>query len=237
MTAMRDNLNIEFKFYADTPPAKDPDSHSPTLRRYHKMLWSKELPNGHTLDLVDTHAKSYLYHNSNLGEFFMSSDSITHSYRDAKRIAHIIEQTPAETVASLFDCGSTIGAYIIFPGNKIENKMTINCARGLSSKIVDRFDLTLECIRRYYEKLESPLGATLSRYSNFFSLFNDFKGYIDFFLLQDLVTSDYAKINFHLSHNCFEDDPLPKSKEDYLIYLERTVDFVTARAARMQESL
>lgn len=27
----------------DTPFGKDPDSHSPTLRRYHKRLWTKPL--------------------------------------------------------------------------------------------------------------------------------------------------------------------------------------------------
>ena len=29
----------------------DPDKDSPTLREYHRLLWSKELPNGETMNL------------------------------------------------------------------------------------------------------------------------------------------------------------------------------------------
>ncbi|WP_113903400.1 DUF6994 family protein [Brevibacterium celere] len=35
---------------------------------------------------------------------------------------------------------------------------TINGARGLHPRIVDRFDLTLECIRRHYRGEPSPLA-------------------------------------------------------------------------------
>lgn len=31
---------------------KDPDIYSPTLREYHRLLWSKPLPCGQRLDLV-----------------------------------------------------------------------------------------------------------------------------------------------------------------------------------------
>ena len=65
--------------------------------------------------------------------------------------------------------------------------MTINGARGCNRKIGDRFDLTLECIRRHYQREESPLSRTLSSYREFFELFGDFRGYVEFFLLQDLV--------------------------------------------------
>jgi hypothetical protein len=43
----------------------------------------------------------------------------------------------------------TIGGMMVFPGNAIDGKWTINQARGCLRKISDRFDLTLECIRRY----------------------------------------------------------------------------------------
>ena len=41
-------IDTSFDFRKDTPdyPKKDPDVHSPTLRRYHKLLWSKALPGG-----------------------------------------------------------------------------------------------------------------------------------------------------------------------------------------------
>lgn len=49
MPEICNELNIDFAFYADTPPSKDMDTYSPTLRRYHKILWSEELPNGQML--------------------------------------------------------------------------------------------------------------------------------------------------------------------------------------------
>ena len=52
---------------------------------------------------------------------------------------------------------------MIFPGNRIGRKMTINGARGFHPRIKDRFDLTVECIRRHYRKENSPLSDTLAR--------------------------------------------------------------------------
>ena len=46
---------------------------------------------------------------------------------------------------------------------KIDGKMTINGARGFNAKIRDRFDLTLECIRRHYRNEDSPLTDVLGR--------------------------------------------------------------------------
>jgi hypothetical protein len=61
----------------------------------------------------------------------------------------------------------TIGGMMVFPGKPIKGKWAINQARGCLSKIADRFDLTLECIRRYYVGETSPLGETFSRYRDF----------------------------------------------------------------------
>ena len=38
-------IDTSFDFRVDVG-GKDPDSHSPTLRRYHKRLWSRPLPGG-----------------------------------------------------------------------------------------------------------------------------------------------------------------------------------------------
>ena len=76
---------------------------------------------------------------------------------------------------------------IIFPKNAVDGGHTINQSRGVNTFIDDRFDLTLECIRRFYLNQASPLYSTLMRYKSFFDLFEDFNGYIDFFFLQDLV--------------------------------------------------
>ena len=111
--------------------------------------------------------------------------------------------------------------------------MTINGARGINHKIQDRFDLTLECIRLFYSEEKSPLSDVLERHSHFLYLFDDFKGYVNFFLLQDLVREDYKTIKFWRTFNSFETGPLPKNKEDYLSYKSKLVGFIQARNQRI----
>ena len=114
--------------------------------------------------------------------------------------------------------------------------MTINGARGINHKIQDRFDLTLECIRRFYLKENSPLSDALERYSQFFSLFQDFKGYVDFFLFQDLVEENYLAIKFLLPFNGFDYPPLPNNVEAYQAYKNNMMGFVRSRNQRMLNS-
>lgn len=131
-------IDTTFNVYTDANGG-DPDSTSPTLRTYHKYLWSKPLPNYKLFELDNKKSGSYLYHKSEIGEFNLGSDAITHSYRNQKRKQWLIKQIPNE-VNELFEIGSTIGAYTLFPKNKIDNKFTINQARGVNSLIDDRFD-------------------------------------------------------------------------------------------------
>lgn len=224
-------IDIDFNFYSDSK-GRDPDSASQTLKKYHKILWSKPLPNGKILELRDDIKGAYLYHQSEHGEFFLGSDAITHSYRDQARKKWLTEQIPNE-VNELFDTGSTIGAYIIFPNNRINGKHTINQARGLKSLIDDRFDLTLECIRRFYYGESSPLYVTLARYADFFRLFTDFSGYVYFFLLDDLINKN-GTIKFYLPFNGFITRPSFVDVNQYLLYKERVIDFIEARNKRIQ---
>ena len=113
--------------------------------------------------------------------------------------------------------------------------MNINGARGTNPKINDRFDLTLECIRRYYLRKDSPLQEVLLRYSDFFELFENFKGYVEFFLLQDLVSNNYESVNFYLPFDNFKRSAIPINLEEYLIYKNKLLDFVKARSKRIKE--
>ena len=151
-------------------------------------------------------------------------------------MSHIIDEISHEEIDNFFSICSTIGAYIIFPAKRINNKMTINGARGVNHKIQDRFDFTLECIRRLYLNQQSPLTDVLERNANFFKLFSDFKGYVDYFLLQDLVEGDYVAIKFWSNFDNFETAPLPKDKDEYLSYKSRVLDFVQARNQRILNS-
>ena len=57
-----DVIDTTFDFRSDTPPGQDPDACSPTLRRYHQLLWSKPLPNGTPFELDVTTPYAYLHH-------------------------------------------------------------------------------------------------------------------------------------------------------------------------------
>jgi hypothetical protein len=92
-------------------------------------------------------------------------------------------------VQELFDRGSTLGGYLIFPNNQVNRKHTIDQARGVLRLTDDRFDLTLECIRRFYVGEPSPLAEVLNRYASGFELFEMFKGYVDFFFSTTWSTS------------------------------------------------
>ena len=229
---MSNIIDINFNVYSDTPEGKDPDSYSSTLRNYHKILWSKPLPNGSIFNLDDK-TSMLLHHKSELGEFFLSSDSIGHTYSRIQNMSHIINKVPSEEIESFFSLCSTIGGYIIYPSKRVDNQMTINGARGTNGKIKDRFDLTLECIRLHYINEESPLSDTLERYRSFLKLFDNFQGYIDFFLLQDLVTKDYSSIKYLIPFKSFENPPLPKDVDEYMLYKKNMTDFVTARNQRI----
>ena len=226
------NIDINFNVYSDTPKGKDPDSYSPTLRNYHKNLWSKKLPNGSLFKLNET-IPMRLHHKSELGEFVLSSDSIANTYSSIKSTHNIIKNIKPDEIEKFVSLCSTIGGYIIFPSERINNQMTINGARGINKKIRDRFDLTLECIRRYYINEESPLDETLKRYSSYFDLFNNFQGYINFFLLNDLVIEKYSSIKYFIPFESFEKPPLPRDVKEYKLYKKNMTDFVSARNQRI----
>ena len=230
---MANYIDIGFDFRTDTPPGKDPDSYSPTLRSYHKFLWSKPLPNGKLFELIDTKPGVYLYHHSEIGEFFLSSDSAIHSFSKWSSMAHIMSQFKDGEIEAFRSLGYTIGGMMLFPGNRIDGKATINGARGFHPLIKDRIDLTLECIRRHYNNEASPLEDALSRYSEFFTLFENFKGYVDFFLLQDLVSKDYSAIEFFMPFENFKTSAAPKTFESYCSYKEKAINFVNKRNQRI----
>ena len=223
-------IDTDFDHRSDAG-GKDPDSASPTLRKHHQLLWSKSLPSG-TLFSLDQEAGSYLVHRSELGDFALSSDTIINSLRATKRNAAVIEQIANSDLDTFQRLGSTIGGKLIFPSNRVEGKPTINVARGFSARIGDRFDLTLECIRRHYLRQTSPLEAPLARYNTFFELFESFEGYVDFFLLNDLVADSRVKFFLPFTGG-FGTRPLPATKPEYMEYMRNSMEFVLSRNKRI----
>jgi hypothetical protein len=225
-------IDASFDFRTDAR-GKDPDVYSPTLRRYHKLLWSKALPSGRSFYLNDAVRGAYLHHRSELGEFFLSSDSVIPTFTRwgfAKAHPELYSEEENEAFMGI---SYTIGGMMVFPGNRIQGKWTINQARGCLRKISDRFDLTVECIRRYYARQSSPLGETLARYDDFFALFENFSGYVDFFLLQDLVTADRTNVRFFMPFDDFRTPSVPEDDASYREYRRRSIAFIKARNGRI----
>lgn len=227
-------INTSFDVRSDAG-GKDPDSHSPTLRRYHQLLWGKQLPGGKIFALDTTTPGEYLHHQSELGEFWLSSDSIIPCYETHANMGPILNQITEKEIEAFITIGSTIGGTTIFPSNKIDSKQTINGARGFHPRIADRMDLTLECIRRHYLDKPSPLGSTLARYNDFFTLFDNFHGYVTYFLLDDLLTADFARVKFFLPFNDFQPPAVPTDVATYRDYTQRSTRFVQARNSRIAD--
>jgi hypothetical protein len=232
---MSNLIDINFDFRTDTPTGKDPDIYSSTLRSYHKLLWSKRLPSGVLFELDDSKGGAYLYHQSDLGEFFLSSDTVIPSFGKWKSMEHIICQLKDGELEEFRSALYTMGGMLIFPANRVDGKSTINGARGFNSLIKDRLDLTLECIRRYYNNEQSPLTDVLNRYADFFALFGTFKGYIEFFLLQDLVAEGFSAIKFFMRFEDFKTPAVPKTLNEYITYKDLSIDFIRKRNQRISQ--
>ena len=241
-------IDVDFDFTTDTPHywdyfwknndslgggGSDPDTQSKTLQKYHKILWSKELPNGEYMDLKIGSGPQYL----TWKDFRFGSDSITASFR-YHRYQYMIEQVKetlddyTSFVENFLRKSYTIGGAIIFP--KWHGGM--NQSRGCNPLIRDRWDLTLECIRRHYHNENNPLSKTLEKDRDFFNLFVDFKGYVDFFYLQDCVSPNYDRVNIWLGDGDFSQTPLPQTVKDYLQWINKNLAFVKSRNSRIEKA-
>ena len=224
------DIDISFDARKETPDGKDPDSASKTLKAYHRLLWSKPLPNGEKmkLDLV----KGTLKWQEK--EMWFGVDSIAVSFNHARfhLLEYVKENTPnfAEEREVFLSKTYTIGGSIIFP----MVRWSMNQARGCSVKICDRWDLTLECIRRFYAGEPTPLDKAFAKSADFFRLFVDFKGYVDFFLLQDCVDENY-NVKFWLDTPFFASLPMPRSLKEYNSWIQTQFDFVDRRGQRIAE--
>ena len=212
----------------------DPDSRSPMARRYHQLLWSRPLPNGEVMKLEDGRSKFYLRWN----ELYFGSDSITATFRYYKnkdfleKVRKVVPEYES-FVESYLRKLYTIGGLMLFPSFR----MALNQSRGFNARISDRWDLTLECIRRYYHGESSPLDKCLNHPTNqeFFNMFLDFKGFVDFFFLQDCVTEDYSKVIMWLDTPLFDTNPIPKTTEDYFDFINKELTFVEQRNKRIKD--
>ncbi len=220
-------IDIEFDVRTDSND-KDPDSASKTLKKYHQFLWSKKLPNGDYFKLESGDSRFYLKYN----DIYLGSDSIAITFYNGrnKHLEQFKKEKPdfISHRESVLKKICTIGGYTLLK----QIRWSMNQARGCNTKICDRWDLTLECIRRYYANETSPLDTALKKSSDFFDLFVDFKGYVDLFFFQDCVDDNY-NVKFWLDTPLFVSNPLPETLESYLAWVDSQVDFVQKRNKRI----
>lgn len=221
------DIDIHFDVQLDSN-GKDPDSASKTLKAYHQLLWSKPLPNGETMELEIE--RGFL----KWKDMWFGSDSITASFLHYRfplkeYVEHNIPNF-TKFKEEYWHKTYTIGGSTIFP----MVRWSMNQARGCSMKICDRWDLTLECIRRFYAGEPTPLDKALEKSREFFELFVDFKGYVDFFLLQDCVDK-YYNVKFWLNTPLFVSMPMPKDMKEYLMWIDSQLDFVAKRNKRIHD--
>lgn len=230
-------IDVTFDFTTDTPhfwekKGKDPDTDSPTLKRYHQLLWSKELPNGEVMNLESKKPPYYL----TWKDFDFGSDSIIVEMR-YPRNQRIINQAYKEIpdyesyYENLVRRSYTIGGMVMFP----RHRNSMNQRRGMNIRISDRWDLTLECIRRFYAGEDSPLQKVMESDRAFYDLFVDFKGYVDFFLLQDCVLDDYSKVDIWMGDASFEGSGLPGTVDEYFEFIRKEHEFLDKRNKRIEE--
>lgn len=225
------NIDVDYNFFDDTPEGKDPDSHSPTLRRYHQLLWSKPLPDGRPFELHAGRARSpYLVYEADGTRFVLGSDTIATRHR--RKLHHLYAQLPDEVNDAFLRRSYTICGFMIFP----VSRGSLNQNRGTHPRIQDRWDLTLEAIRRFYEGGTSPLTTTIDRYADFFELFGSFAGYVDHFHLGDFVDAKGA-VRFLLPFDDFKTRALPSDLQTYARYRLDSLEMFEARRLRILKAI
>lgn len=142
-------------------------------------------------------------------------DCIEISEKHSESCSDVKETNYKKFIENYLKQANTIGGFMLFP----RHDCSINQARGMSDRIQDRFDLTLECIRRMYESGfptgSNPLFDMSKEDKEYFEMFGSFENYAKFFCLNksydgkhNWVTEDCSAVYDLMSEN--GDEPLPK---------------------------
>ena len=196
-----------------------------------QLLWSKPLPDGRPFDLHTGRALSpYLVYEADGTRIVLGSDTIATRHR--KKLHHLYSQLPDEVNDAFLRRSYTICGFMIFP----VSQGSLNQNRGTHPRIQDRWDLTLEAIRRFYEGGTSPLTSTMDRHADFFELFGSFAGYMEHFHLGDFVDANGA-VRFLLPFDNFESRALPSDLPTYARYRLDSLELFEARRLRILEAI
>lgn len=223
---------------------EDPDGVHSRLRESHRLLWSKPLPGGQVLELSSRRWSDYLKVEGLPGGWTVGSDNFATTHANA--LPTLSRGLDRFTDGHLCDL-CTIGGYIVFPNqlaqqlptsaNLVARRWSVNQARGMEPRISDRFDLTLEAIRLFYQgtvlRTANPIGDVLEAYRWWFDLFgvgaDGFLEFADFFFLTPMLDSEGRVKSFGSLGLSFE-RALPKDDEAaYRAYIADELAFVRRR--------
>jgi hypothetical protein len=194
-----------------------------------------------------TRRDGYLIWTDGSGEqHWYGSDAITNSYTGWTRPRSLVDAMAGlseEQKARYLNPKYTIASSMIWPV-RTKDRPTINEARGFGPTgqiIRDRIDLTLECIQRHYQGVDNALASVLTAYGDFFSLFDGFAEFAEFFHFQDLVRPDGSGVRSLMrpdevvTQADFEREATPATVQEYVTYADATIDFIARRGKRMAE--
>ena len=275
------NFSIYYnKNNPDERSLPDPDAYSEKLYKFHKFLWNKREQRS-----VEVKWKNYIpAYELNDETFRLGSDSIINIYwhrtsvdmpdkniknnrsalegkigelenskddRENKRFYSEHYSLYKEFIWHYLQYANTIGGFVVFPRH--ENP-TINTKRGFG-KIGDRFDLTLECIKRYYKDKErsktnyNPVFSTLNNEhieedKYFFGMFKTFENYAKFFCLsgeRNWVNENGQVLNLFdntsLDNYDFSQEPLPTKADQWWTFYDNIMKRLDARNKQIEKLL
>ena len=206
--------------YPDKRSLPDPDACSERLYEFHGVLWEKQRKQTEFLNLNIPQiviCQKSIWFKLNNKNIALGSDSIMNIYwhRTSGNMPEImkkISQTKSnykEFIKEYLKKANTIGGFVLFT----RHNNSINQQRG-KRPIDDRFDLTLECIRRayqyrdFYREDNNPLFGLSEEDKKFFRMFGSFENYAKFFCLNksydgkhNWVTEDCSAVYDLMSEN------------------------------------
>lgn len=108
------------------------------------------------------------------------------SLRLSPRVKQLVKSTDPSLVNKFINARYAPGNFIFWP----RHYASINTARAgiRGGGVEDRIDLTLECLRLWYEGKTPPcIGKAIERDSAYFKLFESFEFFVSFFALEPFV--------------------------------------------------
>ena len=272
--------------YPDIRSLPDPDACSERLYEAHGLLWKKqkELSAFENVTDVDIYKKSIWLKEPSIelsSDSFVSiywhwksmKTVISKVQEDTNRIEKendnlieklnklVITDKCSDKEFSLYkkfighylQYANTIGGFIVFP--KISN--SINVRRGNRyGSIKDRFDLTLECIRRLYQqeyfddKKDNPLFGISKEEKAFFRMFGSFEKYTEFFCLNKSWVENGKVLNLLYDENKDKTErnvktldewdfnqqkPLPQDPTEWWTFYDNIMSHLKARNQQIKE--